>query len=258
MTGTAEPVEAFLLDLDGTLYVGDTPIPGAVAAVRALADRGVPRRYLTNTTRMPRRVVAERLTAMGFPVAEGELFTPARAAARLLRERGLGRVALYLPDAAHEDFAELEHTRGAADAVVVGDLGEGWTFDVLNRAFRQLMDGAELVALQKNGYWLTPAGLALDAGAFVAALEYATGREAVVVGKPSAPFFQLAAASLGIGGRRVAVVGDDAESDVAGAQAAGLRGVLVRTGKHRDDRLAASGVVPDAILDSVADIGTLL
>jgi phospholysine phosphohistidine inorganic pyrophosphate phosphatase len=249
---------AFLFDLDGTLYVGEVAIPGAADAVRALAERGVAYRYVTNTTRMSRRALAVRLAALGFPAPEEALFTPALAAARWLRERGLRRVALYVPEAAHEDFATLERDDIQPEAVVVGDLGEGWTFEALNRAFAHLMRGAALVALQKNRYWLTPAGLTLDAGPFVAALEYAAAREAVVVGKPSADFFRLAADSLGVSPRTAIMIGDDVEADVAGAQDAGLRGALVRTGKYRDDELRRSGVRPDAILDSAADVLDLL
>lgn len=255
-----EPVsaEGLLLDLDGTLYVGDVPLPGAVDAVRALAARKVPCRYLTNTTRRSRRAMATRLRALGFPVAEDELFTAPRAAARWLAEQGVRRIALYVPEATHEDFAAFERTDTGPDAVVVGDMGEAWDFATLNRAFQQLMHGARLVALQKNRYWLTPDGLTLDAGPFVAALEYASGREATVVGKPSAAFFRLAAASLGVGMEHILVLGDDVEVDVAGAQAAGLRGVLVRTGKYREDELRRSGVRPDCILDSIADVTKLI
>jgi HAD superfamily hydrolase (TIGR01458 family) len=252
------PIGAILLDLDGTLYVGDSPIPGAVDAVQALAARGMPRRYLTNTTRVSRRDLAARLAALGFPVSDDELFTPALAAAQWLAARGVRRVALYVPEGAYEDFSGFERAEAAPEAVVIGDLGAGWEFSTLNRAFRQVMGGALLLALQKNRYWLTPDGLTLDAGPFVAALEYASGREAVVVGKPSAAFFELAAASVGCGKEHIAVVGDDVEADVAGAQAAGMTGVLVRTGKFRDDDLRRSDVAPDFVLDSVARLGDVL
>jgi HAD superfamily hydrolase (TIGR01458 family) len=245
-------MDALLLDLDGTLYVGDTPLPGAVDAIEALAARGFPRRYLTNTTRFSRRTLAARLRGMGFPIALEEIFNAATAAKRWLRERGMSRVALYVPDAALEDFAELEIVSERPDAIVVGDLAAGWTFERLNGAFRQVLDGAALVALQKNRYWKTPGGLTMDAGPFVAALEYATGRAAAVTGKPSPAFFDLAADSLGIPPARIAVVGDDVETDVAGGQAAGMRGVLVRTGKFREGALAESGITPDAIANSLS------
>jgi HAD superfamily hydrolase (TIGR01458 family) len=142
--------------------------------------------------------------------------------------------------------------------VIVGDLGDGWDYDVLNGAFRQLMDGAELIALQKNRYWETAEGLSLDAGPFVSALEYATGREAEVVGKPSDAFFELALSDLGVNAGGAAMVGDDVEADIGGALDAGLAGILVRTGKYREDLVSSSGVEPTATVDSIADVPPLL
>ena len=118
-----------------------------------------------------------------------------------------------------------------------------------------MMDGAELVALQHNRYWRRSDGLALDVGAYAAALEYATGREAVTVGKPAREFFLAAMADLGT--ERGVMIGDDVEADVGGAMGAGLPGVLVRTGKYRQDALKAR-VTPTAIVDSIKDVPTLL
>ena len=143
-------------------------------------------------------------------------------------------------------------------AVVVGDLGEGFSYAALNRAFGHVMDGAELIALQKNRYWLTPDGLALDVGPFVAALEYATRRDALVVGKPSRDFFATILAGIPVEPGAAAMVGDDVESDIGGAQDAGLAGILVRTGKYREDALRDSGVEPAAVVGSIADVPALL
>jgi HAD superfamily hydrolase (TIGR01458 family) len=142
--------------------------------------------------------------------------------------------------------------------VIVGDLGESWDYEVLNSAFRQLMEGAELIALQKNRYWETAEGLSLDAGPFVAALEYASGREAEVVGKPSDAFFELALGDLGVGVDHAAMVGDDVEADVGGAIDAGVAGILVRTGKYREDLVRQTGIEPTATVDSIADVPALL
>jgi HAD superfamily hydrolase (TIGR01458 family) len=142
--------------------------------------------------------------------------------------------------------------------VIVGDLGERFGYRILNRAFRELLSGAELVALQKNRYWRTPDGLSLDVGPFVAALEYASGREAVVVGKPATTFFDAVLAGLDTAAARAAMVGDDVESDIGGAQRAGLAGILVRTGKYRAEAVAASGVRPTVTVDSIADVPALL
>jgi HAD superfamily hydrolase (TIGR01458 family) len=146
--------------------------------------------------------------------------------------------------------------------VLVGDLGDEWDFSTLNRAFRELMDGADLLALQRDRYWQKGEALALDAGPFVAALEYATGKTATVAGKPSASFFLAALESLRPDGVNsaagVVMVGDDLWGDIAGAQGAGLEAWLVRTGKFRDDVYKASGIVADRVLASVADVPGLL
>src|SRR5215203_5764428 len=204
-------IRGVLLDLDGTLYVGGEAVAGAREAVGSLKASGLAVRYITNTTRKPRGWVCERLRSMGFEVGEAEIFTPALAA--------------------------------------VGRMGEGFTYERLNPAFRHLMEGAELLALQKNRYWQTDAGLALDAGPFVAALEFASGKNASVVGKPEREFFRLALEDLGLEAGQVAMVGDDAEADVVGAGRAGLVGIQVRTGKWQADAGEA-----DFVIDSVADL----
>ncbi|MGZ4174248.1 MAG: HAD hydrolase-like protein, partial [Solirubrobacteraceae bacterium] len=156
------------------------------------------------------------------------------------------------------DFAELEEASSSADAVIIGDLGPAFGYDVLNAAFRHVMDGAELIALQKNRYWLRTDGLSLDVGPFVAAIEFATGSEAYVVGKPAHGFFDQVLADLGVGPEAAALVGDDIESDIGGALSAGLAGILVRTGKYREERVRASGITPTAVVGSIADVPALL
>jgi HAD superfamily hydrolase (TIGR01458 family) len=168
------------------------------------------------------------------------------------------RVALIMNDEVKEDFAQLDEVDEDAGAVIVGDLGSAFGYDVLNRAFRLVMDGAELVALQRNRYWRTPDGLSLDVGPFVAALEYASAREAHVVGKPAPAFFHMILQTARASAAQSAMVGDDVESDVGGAQQAGLAGILVRTGKYRENAVQASSIRPDATVDSVADVPALL
>jgi HAD superfamily hydrolase (TIGR01458 family) len=251
---------AVLLDIDGVLHVGEQPIDGAIQALAELKRVSAGVRLVTNTTSKSSRQIVEQLLRLGFDVTRDEVLTPAALAVRHCRERGYRSVKLLVTEALHEDLAELANVpgRGPVDAVVLGDLGEGFTAEVLNDAFRLLMDGAELVALQHNRYWRRADGLALDVGAYSAALEYASGREAVVVGKPAREFFAAALAELGSVPQRTLMVGDDVEADVGGAMDAGLRGVLVRTGKYREEALASSGVTPTEIVDSIADVPRLL
>jgi HAD superfamily hydrolase (TIGR01458 family) len=140
---------------------------------------------------------------------------------------------------------------------MVGDLGPLWSFDLVQQAFTALMNGARLIALSRDRYWMSASGLTVDCGAFVTALEYATGKGSLLAGKPSPAFFQAAVKSLGlpVHSGEVVVIGDDVHSDVAGAQAAGYQGYLVQTGKFRPETLASSGVVPDRILPSIASLG---
>ena len=226
-------VRGVILDLDGTVYEAGRLIAGAREAVDAIRRAGLPLRFATNTTRRPRGALVERLAEFGIDAAPSDIITAPRAAAAWLAARDVRRVALHVADATAPEFADFAVDERAPAAVVIGDLGAAWTFDRLNRAFRQLQGGAQFVALQKNRYWQTADGLTLDAGAFVAALEFAAGRPATVVGKPSAAFFQGAADSMGLALADVTVVGDDIDSDVRGALAAGAQGVLVRTGKFR-------------------------
>ncbi len=252
-----EQVAALLVDLDGVLYVEDEPITGASQAVERLRAGGLALRFVTNTTARSRDRTLAKLARLGLGVAPEELLTPAALAVRHCLDRGHERVALIMNDEVKHDFAELEEADGPVDAVIVGDLGPAFGYDVLNRAFRLVMEGAELIALQKNRYWMRADGLSLDVGPFVAAIEFATGRDAYVVGKPSRAFFAEALAGLRVGAEAAAMVGDDIESDIGGALRAGLAAILVRTGKYREDRLRDSGIEPTCVVDSIADVPAL-
>ena len=256
--GRLSGVRGVLLDLDGTVYQAGSRIPGARRAVDAIRRSGLALRFATNTTRRPRSALAERLAALGIEAAVADIVTAPRAAAVWLAGRGARRVAFHMAGDTLREFSDFTVDDETPEAVVVGDLGPGWTFDRLNRAFRQVHGGARLVAMQKNRYWQTADGLTLDAGPFVAALEYATGQTATVAGKPSAAFFTSAADSMGLAPTDVVVVGDDIDTDVRGGMAAGAKGVLVRTGKFRTDDLDGPGRAPDAVIASIAEAPRLL
>jgi phospholysine phosphohistidine inorganic pyrophosphate phosphatase len=252
----------YLLDLDGTLYQEGAAIPGAVEALARLRRRGAPFRLVTNTTSRSRKMLVDRLTRYGFTVHADEIFTATLAGVGLLEGAGHRVIAPFVPPGALEDMGGLalaggtsgSPARRSADAVVIGDLGEHWTFELLQEAFEDLLGGAALVALSRDRYWRNGQRLTLDAGPFVTALEYASGKPATVAGKPSPQFYAAAVASLGVDPSSVVMVGDDLWSDVEGSQRAGLRGWLVRTGKFREDSLIGSSITPDRILPSVAEL----
>lgn len=191
-----------------------------------------------------------KLHAMGVPAEEEELFTPAAAARRIIMQRDLAPHLLIHPDLA-EDFAGLPESENLA--LLVGDAGAGFTYDAMNAAFRVLERGAQFLALANNKSFRDADGsLSLDAGPFVAAFAFASGCEPEVLGKPSAAFFRAALDSVGCAPDEAVMVGDDVENDVAGAMAAGINGILVRTGKYEPDDETRIDPQPVAVLDSLA------
>ncbi|GIX31080.1 MAG: haloacid dehalogenase [Porticoccaceae bacterium] len=257
-TWAGRGVRGVLLDLDGVFYVGDRLLPGAPEALERLERAGLRWCFVTNTTTRSAASLLDHLRRLGLPARAERLLTAPQATAAWLKREGIGRCHLAVAEAVREDFAGIRAVTRAPQAVVVGDIGNRWRYGLLDRLFRQLMDGARLVALHRNRYWETGDGLHLDLGAFVAALEYAADIRAVITGKPSPAFFAAALERLGVAAEEAVMVGDDLESDVGGAQAVGIRGVLVQTGKYRPELAARSLVRPDAVISSVADLPALL
>jgi HAD superfamily hydrolase (TIGR01458 family) len=252
-------VDGLLIDIDGVLTVSWTPIDGVDDAMASLRSSGIPLRFATNTTTRTRGEVARLLSEAGIPVEAGEILTaPAATAAHLRRAHPGARVFLLNTGDLSDDLGGIDLVdSGPADVVVIGGAGVDFTHEQLNEAFRLILDGAAFVAMHRNMYWRTSAGLQLDTGAYVRALEEATGVEPVVLGKPSPDFFATGVTELGLDAGRVAMVGDDLHNDVLGAQHAGLQGVLVRTGKFRPEVLAACDERPDVVIDSFADLPSL-
>jgi len=241
-----ELIRSVLIDIDGVLCIGDSPLPGSLEAMALLRRSGAGIRLVTNTTRKTRADIVRQLAAMGFDVAEHEVITGAAAARKLLETRAL-RPYLLIHPGLMPDFAGI--ATDAPNAVVIGDAAEGFSYPALNTAFRILIDqpGAPLIALANNRYFREAGGLSLDAGPFVAALEYASGAHAEITGKPAEAIYRTALDELGSTPAQSVMIGDDIESDIAGAQRAGLRAVLVRTGKFRPSDERHPGCRPDAI-----------
>ena len=252
-------LDGLLIDIEGVLAVDWDPIPGAIEAIAGLRDRGLPFRLVTNTTSRTRRGVASTLATAGFTVTADDVMSAPAATGAFLREHHPGaRCFLVNHGDLAEDLAGVDLVEEGADLVVLGGAGPEFAYERLNRAFTFLMAGAALVAMHRGLYWATANGFALDTGAYVAGLERAAGVEATVVGKPEAAFFLQAVTDLGVDPSRVAMIGDDVDNDVLAAQAAGLHGVLVRTGKYRYEALAAADGEPARIIDSFADVASLL
>lgn len=256
-------MQGFLIDLDGVVYEGDRVVPGAAEAIAFLHENHLPHLFLTNTTSVPVRVIWQKLRFLGIDVQLRSIITPVIAAREWIRRNGREPVAAFVPPPTRVDFEGLrllpQDVETGARAVVIGDLGDQWDYRKLNRAFRLLENGGSdtsLVALGMTRFCKAEDGrLRLDVAPFVKALEHSSQVLPVVMGKPAADFFQQAADRLSLSMSELIMIGDDIQSDVHGAQRCGMRGVLVKTGKFRDQDLQQD-TRPDAVLRSLAELPT--
>ena len=254
------PVEGLLLDIDGVLVTSWEPIAGAIDAMDAFRAAAVPVCLITNTTTHPRTELATMLNRAGFDVAPDMIVTAVTATAEYLRRTHPSAVVFLLSDGdarADLDGVELVDDPADADVIVLGGASNDFTYATVNDVFGRLMRGdASLIAMHRNMFWRTAEGFELDAGAYVTGLEAASGVHAVVCGKPAPAYFEAALSVLGVDADAAAMVGDDVVNDVDGARAAGLTGILVRTGKFRPDDLDRGS--PDHVVDSLANVPALL
>ena len=248
-----------LFDLDGVIYQGDSLISGAKESINLLRQNNIPCRFITNTTRMTKKNLVTKLQAMGLTLEVNEVFAAPHAAVEYCKNMKYTTIDLVVPDnEMEEDFIDFDLHAENPQAIVLGDMGNLFTFDLLNALFKKILNGAEIVAMHKNKYWHSGNGLTLDLGAFVAALEFATEKEAVVIGKPSPHLFQLAVKPWGLSFQSIYMVGDDIGGDIGGANNVGMQSILVKTGKYREESFKRSEITPDFIINSVADLPELL
>ena len=251
--------QALIIDLDGVLFVDQEPVEGAGDALARLKAGGLSCRFATNTSTLSSEALHRKLLDMGLPIERREILSAPAAVHRFLQARPGSSCCLLLDEEVRSDFKDIPQVElEQADFVVLGDIGDALTRGLLDAVFNRLMTGGQLLAVHKNRFWQTRTGLRMDIGGFVAALEYASGRTAQIMGKPSADFFRVALADLGAAPNEVVMVGDDIDADIAGAQRLGIFGVLTRTGKFRQTYVDASAVRPDAIVDSFRELPALL
>jgi 4-nitrophenyl phosphatase len=268
------PIKAVIFDLDGVLYRGDQPLPGAIAVVDRLHRGGMRVLYATNNSTRTRQEYVDRLRGFGFPCEIDDVITSAWATARYLQLKrlrptdplvvGMDGLRVELRDAG---VLEREHavprpfTRASgapADMVIVG-LHQSVTYDDLAEAQRALVAGAPFIAANKDIAYPVEGGRLLPgAGAIVAALETATGRVAVCVGKPEPFMFQEALRRARASGAEAVVVGDSVQTDVLAAHRVGATGVLITTGVTSETAaMSGDGIRADSVISSLDELLTL-
>lgn len=251
-------IKGVLFDLDGVLYVGSQKIAGALETIGFVKNAGFQCRFITNTSTLSRASLKQKLDNLGFNIRLEEIISAPQAAKIYLQQIDNPICYLLLADDVKQDFNGFQQSVKDAKFIIVGDIGDAWSYPILNQVFNLLINGAELIAIHKSRFWQTEQGLQMDIGGFVTGLEYASGKNAVLIGKPSAHFFQMALTDMSLAANEVAIIGDDIDSDIGGGQAVGLTGILVKTGKYREQYVANSKVKPDFVIDSVADLVNLV
>ncbi len=249
-------ITGVLFDLDGVFYVGNQLISGGNETLAWLRKQGIKYQFITNNTTLSRSALTEKLKGLGLNIQEDELLSANYAGVLQLEKMGLKRCRLILTKAAQKDYPP--NVLKDPETIVIGDIGNSWDYDLLNELMNQILGGAELIALHKGRYFQTETGLQLDSGAFVAALEHATGKKAQLVGKPSQAFFEMGSSLLGSKPNELLMVGDDLVNDIQGAQDAGYQSVLVQTGKYREALVKQSDISPDGIIPSIAELPSYL
>ncbi len=250
---------ALLIDLDGVLYQENDLIAGALETMQWIEAQHIDYLFVTNTTSKSRALIVKKIEQMGFNTEQNRIITPIVATSQWLKNKSISSVELFVKSNACEDFSDLktadDRSQSPVEAVVIGDLGKDWDYATLNRAFRLLMQEPQpvLIALGMTRYWRGDDGLNLDVAPFIKALEHAADCRVEVIGKPSQSFYHSALSLLGYQGDRVIMIGDDIVGDVEGAQKAGIRGLLVKTGKFRKQDLESS-IEVNGLLDSFADL----
>ncbi len=249
-------IKGVLFDLDGVFYVGNQLISGGNETLSWLRKQGIKYQFISNNTTLSRSALVAKLKGLGLNIQEDELLSANYAGVLQLKKMGLHRCRLILSKAAQTDYPPTVIEK--PEAIVIGDIGNSWDYDLLNELMNQILGGAELIALHKGRYFQTETGLQLDSGAFVAALEHATSKKAQVVGKPSQAFFEMGSSLLAAKPHQLLMVGDDLINDIQGAQDAGYQAVLVQTGKYRETLVKQSDISPDGIITSVAELPNYL
>lgn len=245
-------IKGLLIDIDGVLMLDDQPIEGAVERFNELRE-SYQVRLLTNTTTKTAEEIYQVLDHSGFKINQDEIITASIAASKKIKELNFNKVFALTDENIKKEFSDFQLTDENPDVIVIGDIGDRWDYELLNKAFQIIMDGAEMVALHKGKYWKTEGSLKPDIGLFVTGLEYATDKEAFVVGKPNQAFFQSAVNDMKLQPNEVLMFGDDIDNDIGGAQHMGIRGIQVKTGKYNAEKMRSSDIEPFQIIERFAD-----
>ena len=251
-------IKALLIDLEGVLYSDNKLIPGSIEAVKKFKKSGLKLRFLTNTTTTPRKIIFNKLIDFGFDINEEEIFTPIIATRNYLRDNAVKKISLFTNIEIVEEFNDYEITQKNPDVVIMGDIFKNFNWEILDRIFKLIyINNAALIALHQNKYCMRDDKVSLDLGPFVKAIEYASGKKSILMGKPEKNFFDLVINDLNTNNENILMIGDDITADIEGSKNANLKAVQVKTGKFQEKDLE-NFIQPNDRILSINDLPKFL
>ena len=244
--------DGFLFDLNGVFYEDENIISGANETIDWLKKNSIPYKFISNNSTLSRKLFVEKLKKIGLKINISDVITSNYAGVLTLKKMGLKNCKLIMTEEAKLDYKKFQLQNKKIDAIVIGDIGEKWSFSLMNELMNDVISGAEIIALHKGKYYQSQGKLKIDCGAFVAGLEYSTSKKAISIGKPKKSFFDLAAFDLGT--NKICLVGDDLHNDIEGGQKMGYKTILVKTGKYRQNIFDKSKIKPDFCIPSIKEL----
>ena len=244
--------DGFLFDLNGVFYEDENIISGANETIDWLKKNGFPHKFISNNSTLSRKLFVEKLKKIGLKINISDVITSNYAGVLTIKKMGLKNCKLIMTEEAKLDYKKFQLQNKKIDAIVIGDIGEKWSFSLMNELMNDVISGAEIIALHKGKYYQSQGKLKIDCGAFVAGLEYSTSKKAISIGKPKKSFFDLAAFDLGT--NKICLVGDDLHNDIEGGQKMGYKTILVKTGKYRQNIFDKSKIKPDFCIPSIKEL----
>ena len=242
----------FLFDLNGVFYEDENIISGANETIDWLKKNSIPYKFISNNSTLSRKLFVEKLKKIGLNISISDVITSNYAGVLTIKKMGLKNCKLIMTEDAKLDYKKFQLQNKKIDAIVIGDIGEKWSFSLMNELMNDVINGAEIIALHKGKYYQSQGKLKIDCGAFVAGLEYSTSKKAISIGKPKKSFFDLAAFDLGT--NKICIVGDDLHNDIEGGQKMGYKTILVKTGKYRQNIFDKSKIKPDFCIPSIMEL----
>ncbi len=244
--------DGFLFDLNGVFYEDENIISGANETIDWLKKNSIPFKFISNNSTLSRKLFVEKLKKIGLKINISDVITSNYAGVLTIKKMGLKNCKLIMTEEAKLDYKKFQLQNKKIDAIVIGDIGEKWSFSLMNELMNDVISGAEIIALHKGKYYQSQGKLKIDCGAFVAGLEYSTSKKAISIGKPKKSFFDLAAFDLGT--NKICLVGDDLHNDIEGGQKMGYKTILVKTGKYRQNIFDKSKIKPDFCIPSIKEL----